>query len=147
MVSFSGRCRNKNATTPVPRGRCGTVKSGWLETAHPSVEDGKVRRNVCFGSHSTDCGDSRSIFVKSCGLYYIYELLAPKNYPKRFWGTDEKWSIKPHKIRREINEPEGNLTLYTNSQGNSTTKSVLANKIDGTWANWKVHKENKHGKH
>lgn len=35
-------------TTPVPRDRCGTVKSGWLETAHPSVEDGKVRINVCF---------------------------------------------------------------------------------------------------
>ena len=51
------------------------------------------------------------------------------------------------KRRREINEPEGNLTLYTNIQGNSTTKSVLANKIDGTWANWKVHKENKDGKH
>ena len=63
-------------TTPVPRDRCGTVKSGWLETTHPSVEDGKVRLNVCFGSLSTDCGDSRSIFVKNCGLYYIYELLS-----------------------------------------------------------------------
>ena len=67
----------KMQTTPVPRDRCGTVKSGWLETAHPSVEDGKVRRNVCFGSLSTDCGDGRSIFVKNCGSYYIYELLAP----------------------------------------------------------------------
>ena len=57
--------------TPVPRDRCGTVKSGWLETAHPSVEDGKVRRNVCFGSLSTDCGDGRSIFVKNWD-YIIY---------------------------------------------------------------------------
>ena len=87
---FVGDAGTKMQTTPVPRDRCGTVKSGWLETAHPSVEDGKVRRNVCFGSLSTDCGDGRSIFVKNCGLYYIYELLAPQGCPKRFCGTDEK---------------------------------------------------------
>ena len=74
-------------TTPVPRNRCGTVKSGWLKTAHPSVEDGNVLRIVCF---SSNCGDRRSIFVKNCGLYYIYELLAPQSCPKRFCGTDEK---------------------------------------------------------
>ena len=66
---FVGDAGTKMQTTPVPRDRCGTVKSGWLETAHPSVEDGKVRQNVCFGSLSTDCGGGRSIFVKNCGLY------------------------------------------------------------------------------
>ena len=85
---FVGDAGTKMLTTPVPRGRCGTINSGWLTTAHPSVEDGKVRRDVCFGSLSTSCTDSRSIFVKNCGLYYIYELFAPKNYPKRFCGTD-----------------------------------------------------------
>ena len=84
---FVGGAGTKMQTTPVPRNRCGTVKSGWLKTAHPSVEDGKVLRIVCF---SSNCGDRRSIFVKNCGLYYIYELLAPQSCPKRFCGTDEK---------------------------------------------------------
>ena len=85
---FVGDAGTKMQTTPMPRGICGTTNSGWLTTAHPSVEDGKVRRNVCFGPLSTGCKDSKSIFVKNCGLYYIYELFAPNNCPKRFCGTD-----------------------------------------------------------
>ena len=37
---FVGDAGTKMQTKSVPRGRCGTINSGWLTTAHPSVEDG-----------------------------------------------------------------------------------------------------------
>ena len=41
-------------TTRVPVYRCGTDWSGWLDGAHPTVEDGEVRP-VCFSDSSTGC--------------------------------------------------------------------------------------------
>ena len=35
-------------TTHVPEFRCGTAHSGWLMTAHPTVEDGEAPGEVCF---------------------------------------------------------------------------------------------------
>ena len=104
---FVGAAGAKMPTTRVPAFRCGTDWSGWLMTAHPSVEDGKVHGEVCFSARSADsnCVKKRSIFVKNCGLYYIYELLAPNACPMRFCGTGEKWSKKPRKMKSYINAP------------------------------------------
>ena len=79
-------------TERVPAFRCGTDWSGWLMTAHPSVEDGKVLGKVCFSARSpgAKCVAEKSIFVINCGLYYIYELFAPNVCSRRFCGTDEK---------------------------------------------------------
>ena len=106
---FVGAAGTKMPTTRVPAYRCGTDWSGWLMTAHPSVEDGKVNGKVCFSARTADsnCEEKWSIFVKNRGLYYIYELLAPNDCPKRFCGTGEKWSKKPHKMKSYINEPDG----------------------------------------
>ena len=35
-------------TTRVPAFKCGTANSGWLNGAHPRLEDGEVPRRVCF---------------------------------------------------------------------------------------------------
>ena len=104
---FVGAAGTKMPTKRVPAFRCGTDWSGWLMTAHPTTEDGEVNRMVCFSDRSTACEEERSIFVKNCGLYYIYKLFAPNDCPKRFCGTDEKWSKKAHKMRTYVNEPEG----------------------------------------
>ena len=40
-------------TTRVPAYRCGGDWSGWLDDTHPTVEDGKVKRMVCFSDRST----------------------------------------------------------------------------------------------
>ena len=75
-------------TTRVPPFRCGTNWPGWLQGAHPTVEDGKVLRKVCFSDRSTDCKDLKTILVKNCGSYYIYELLKPSKCDLRYCGTD-----------------------------------------------------------
>ena len=89
---FVGDAGTRMPTERVPAFRCGTDWSGWLMTAHPSVEDGKVLGKVCFSARSpgSKCVDERSIFVINCGLYYLYELFAPDACSRRFCGTDEK---------------------------------------------------------
>ena len=85
---FVGAAGTKMPTTRVPAYRCGTDFSGWLNGAHPTVEDGEVQRNVCFSHRSTGCKYSTAIFVKTCGSYYIYKLFKPVSCFTRYCGTD-----------------------------------------------------------
>ena len=75
-------------TTRVSAFKCGTVHSGWLDGAHPTVEEGKVHRTVCFSDRSTGCKYLKKIFVKNCGSYYIYKLFDPRRCSVRYCGTD-----------------------------------------------------------
>ena len=75
-------------TTRVPAYRCGADWSGWLDSAHPTVEDGEVLRTVCFSDRAIGCKGSMVIYVKNCSSYYIYELVEPSFCPVRFCSTD-----------------------------------------------------------
>ena len=66
-----GAAGTQMPTTRVPAYRCGTVWSGWLDGAHPTVGDGKVIRMVCFSDRRTGCKHSIIISVKNCGSFYI----------------------------------------------------------------------------
>ena len=85
---FVGAAGTKMSTTRVPAFKCGTDWSGWLMTAHPTVEDGKVQRTVCFSDRSTGCKDTKEISVKNCGSYFIYKLQQPAICSSRYCGTD-----------------------------------------------------------
>ena len=85
---FVGDAGTKMPTTRVPAYRCGTDWSGWLDGAHPTVEDGEVLRDVCGSDRSTGCQLTLKISVKNCGSYFIYKLLGPKICPMRYCGTD-----------------------------------------------------------
>ena len=75
-------------TTRVPAYRCGTDWSGWLNAAHPTVEEGEVRKTVCFSDRSTGCKYTTNIFVKNCGSYFIYNLLHSTGCLLRYCSTD-----------------------------------------------------------
>ena len=75
-------------TTRVPANRCGTVWPGWLDGAHPTVEDGEVKRKVCFSDRSTGCKYKVMISVKNCGSYFIYKPYHPPGCNFRYCGTD-----------------------------------------------------------
>ena len=85
---FVGASGTKMPTMRVSVFRCGTVHSGWLSGAHPTVEEGKVHRMVCFSDRSAGCERSMKIFVKNCGSYYIYKLFKPVKCYVRYCGTD-----------------------------------------------------------
>lgn len=74
-------------TKRVEEENCGAMWSGWLEGEHPTVEDGKVNKTVCF-SGGTGCEITKFISVKNCGSYYIYELTKPPKCDARYCGTD-----------------------------------------------------------
>ena len=84
---FVGAAGTKMSTTRVPPHRCGTDWSGWLTTAHPTVEDGKVQGRVCFSDRSADCKYIRIIVLRNCGSYFIYKLYPPR-CPSRYCGMD-----------------------------------------------------------
>ena len=83
-----GAAGTKMPTTRVPAFRCGTNWSGWLDGAHPTVEDGKVKRTVCFSDRPSGCKYSIEIDVKNCGSYFIYNMLPPPGCDSRYCGTD-----------------------------------------------------------
>ena len=88
---FVGAAGTKLPTTHVPAYRCGTDWSGWLDGAHPTVEDGEVQRTVCFSnrpSRTPICKFSTKIFVKNCDSYLIYKLFHPPGCESRYCGTD-----------------------------------------------------------
>ena len=86
---FVGAAGTKMPTTRVPRNRCGTQFSGWLNGIHPTVEDGEVYRKVCFSKLFDGCKYSNEISVKNCGSYFIYKLQQlPPDCKLRYCGTD-----------------------------------------------------------
>ena len=85
---FVGAAGTKMPTTRVPAYRCGTDWSGWLDGAHPKVEDGEVKRKVCFSDRSIGCRFLIEISVENCGSYYIYKLFERKSCSTRYCGTD-----------------------------------------------------------
>ena len=71
---FVGAAGAKMATTKVDRFHCGTAFPGWLNDAHPTLEEGKASRKVCFS-------DGRYIFIdvkKLCILLHRQYLKATR---------------------------------------------------------------------
>ena len=48
-----GDAGTKMPTKRVDAYHCGTVWSGWLDGAHPTLKDGEVHRTVCFSDRPT----------------------------------------------------------------------------------------------
>ena len=88
---FMGAAGAKMPTTHVPVFRCGTAFPGWLDGRHPTVEDGEAPKKVCFSNKESmvpKCKETKNIFVKNCGSYFIYKLDKSANCNMRYCGTD-----------------------------------------------------------
>ena len=90
-------------TTCVATHRCGTHATGWLNGAHPTVEEGKVTRKVCFNWSSYGCCTwSIHIEVLNCsGGYFLYHFRGtPLEHPchLRYCGTDWGFKCLPGKV-------------------------------------------------
>ena len=59
-------------TSCVAPHKCGTHATGWLNGAHPSVEEGKVTKKVCFSWRRNCCQWSINIEVLNCGGFFLY---------------------------------------------------------------------------
>ena len=62
-------------TTCPPLYSCSTKFPGWLKGDHPTVDEGEVKRTVCFSEGSGWCCEEASlIWVKNCSSFYVYHL-------------------------------------------------------------------------
>jgi len=68
----------------VPYRRCGARFPGWMDGAHPSVEDGVVTRDVCFVLGENRCRWLSKIKVQNCGGFFVYKLTAPSYCNQRY---------------------------------------------------------------
>ena len=88
---FQGNAGTKMPTSCVAPNKCSTHATGWLNGAHPSVEEGKVTKNVCFSWGSNCCRWSINIEVINCGGFFLYHFRGtPPQHPcnLRYCGTD-----------------------------------------------------------
>ena len=89
---FGGGAGIKMPTSCVPKNRCGTRATGWMNGAHPTVSDGKVTRKVCYNWDGNCCNWSNNIEVVNCGRYYVYKLSRPSaGCNLRYCGSDNWW--------------------------------------------------------
>ncbi|XP_078382277.1 uromodulin-like [Oculina patagonica] len=84
---FNGTAGSKMPTTCVSKNMCNTHASGWLNGAHPSLQEGVVTRTVCFHWSTNCCNWQASIKVRNCGLFYVYELVKTPNCQLRYCVT------------------------------------------------------------
>ena len=82
-----GAAGTKMPTKHVSAGSCDADFPGWLNGAHPTVEDGEVYSRVCLSDCSTGCKYSAGVSVKNCGFYFIYKLHRPPACHSRYCGT------------------------------------------------------------
>ncbi|XP_078369964.1 uncharacterized protein LOC144653747 isoform X2 [Oculina patagonica] len=103
-AQFNVRCDQRDLSTPdwyrfmgaagdqipdqcVAMRRCGTHATGWLNGAHPTVDEGVVTRRVCYHWSNNCCRWSNNIKVKNCGSFFVYELQRTPTCALRYCGN------------------------------------------------------------
>lgn len=84
---FNGTAGFKIPSSCVAKSMCNTDATGWLNGAHPTLEEGVVNRTVCFHWSSNCCNWSVTIQVRNCGLFFVYKLVDPGNCHLRYCVT------------------------------------------------------------
>ncbi|XP_067047603.1 uromodulin-like [Acropora muricata] len=84
---FQGQAGKQLAIKCPPVYRCNTDLTGWMNGSHPNVEDGIVKRQVCFHGYNNCCYKTTTIDVRSCGAYFVYRLTKVSICRSRYCGT------------------------------------------------------------
>lgn len=80
---------NQNLTRSTRfRQPCGANFRGWMVDRHPTVEEGRVQRRVCFSyDNRCYCEFYTNIGVRNCGNYYVYRLNSVPSCQARYCGA------------------------------------------------------------
>ena len=85
---LEGAAGTRMPTSCPPKNQCNTHASGWLNSTHPTVDDGQVNGTVCFHWVSDCCHWSSSVKVINCGGYYVYYITGTPACSLRYFSTD-----------------------------------------------------------
>ena len=84
---FSAGAGTSIATKCTPNGqRCGTAFPGWMDGAHPTVDEGVVSRKVCFSGYQNCCHHHIMINVRNCSSFFVYRLKPVQVCASRYCG-------------------------------------------------------------
>ena len=84
---FSAGAGTSMATQCIPDAqRCGTDLPGWMDGAHPTVDEGVVSRKVCFRGFGKCCYNHIMINVRNCGSFFVYRLKPVQVCHSRYCG-------------------------------------------------------------
>ncbi|XP_067046958.1 uromodulin-like [Acropora muricata] len=84
---FHGQAGKQLANKCTRVNRCNTNLTGWMKGKHPNVEDGIVKRQVCFHWQKRCCYTTTTIDVRNCGAYFVYKLRKVSTCRSRYCGT------------------------------------------------------------
>ena len=84
---FSAGAGTSIATQCIPDAqRCGTDLTGWMDGAHPTVDEGVVSRKVCFSGYYECCYRHIMINVRNCSSFFVYRLKPVQVCHSRYCG-------------------------------------------------------------
>ena len=84
---FSAGAGTSIATQCIPDARrCGTDLTGWMDGAHPTVDEGVVSRKVCFSGYYECYYRHIMINVRNCSSFFVYRLKPVSICPCRYCG-------------------------------------------------------------
>ena len=84
---FSAEAGTSIATQCIPEAqRCGTDLPGWMDGAHPTVDEGVISRNVCFSGYHKCCYRNVTINVRNCSSFFVYRLKPLSYCNSRYCG-------------------------------------------------------------
>ena len=89
---FTGEAGTQMADSCVNMYHCGTESPGWLNGTHPDLNDGAVKRQVCFSSFDNCCHHSNEITVQHCGAFYVYKLERQSQCNLRYCGNGLRYA-------------------------------------------------------
>ena len=69
---FDGPAGTKMSETSIDEQQCATHAPGWLNAAHPTIEEQTIDAQVCFHWVGDTCRWSSDVQVKNCGDYFLY---------------------------------------------------------------------------
>jgi cysteine-rich repeat protein len=85
---FTGAAGVKMPETAPVIYACGTHAPGWLNGAHPAINEGAVDRQVCFHWSGNTCNWNANVQVVNCGEFFLYNLPTAPVCSLRYCGTN-----------------------------------------------------------
>ena len=83
---FSADAGTSIPTHCLPYHKCGTDLPGWMDGAHPTVDEGVVSRKVCFSGYQNCCHHHIMINVRNCSSFFVYRLKPVQVCASRYCG-------------------------------------------------------------
>ena len=111
---FNGEAGTQMADSCVNMYHCGTESPGWLNGTHPDLNDGAVKRQVCFSSFDNCCHYSNEVTVQNCGGFYVYKLERQSQCNLRYCGNGLRYAqgINTHKKIKDNNNNNRNVSVF-----------------------------------